>query len=200
MINSNRLFLKEAHAATLTFWKSFRLPWCKAWIDSSPAGRHLAGKLMDEEFKELLAASTPEQKLDAYCDLLYVTAGAMHALGYDHNYLNGIDETPNFTGPLAEAIRLIQEPGIVCHRRLQNAIPSAMLGITETAEHFFPKFRNAFRAVHSANMSKLWKTPSKDPMHINENIGPNLWLVKHRDTGKVMKSPEFKHPNLAKYI
>jgi len=40
-------------------------------------------ELITEELKELDAATTPEEHLDAIIDLLYVTIGAGNALGYD---------------------------------------------------------------------------------------------------------------------
>jgi len=163
----------------------------------------LSAKLMKEEFDELFAAETPVQNLDAYCDLLYVTLGAMHALGYSRIYLDLKQPQLAFTGPLAESIKLIQEKGIVCHRRLQDALPEACWGIMLTGEFMFPKYKQAFRAVHSANMSKLWHE-EPDASIIStitvDEVFPKRYLVKRREDGKVMKAPTFKHPDLTKYL
>lgn len=156
---------------------------------------------MQEEFNELIAAPNKLEELDAYCDLLYVTAGAMHALGYNSQLYPLLPpENATFTGPLAEAIKLIREPGVVCHRRLQSAIPDACWGIVEAGRALTQKFDAAFQAVHEANMSKLWKNKSSDPEHYSESIALNTWRVKRKSDGKVVKSPEFRHPDLTQYL
>lgn len=195
-----RQFLLHAHECTLHFWKCFRLPWCKFWPDSSPDGRKLAGKLMQEEFNELIAAPNKLEELDAYCDLLYVTTGAMHALGYNSQLYPLSPPAQAFAGPLAESIKLIAEPGVVCHRRLQSSIPDACWGIVEAGRALTQQFDAAFDCVHAANMSKLWKNKSPDPEHYSESIALNTWLVKRKSDGKVVKSPEFKHPDLTRYL
>ena len=193
--------LCEAHDSTKEFWKAFKLPWCLGWPDSRYEGRQLAAHLMKEEFNELLEADTKEKKLDACCDLLYVTAGAMHSVGYNRQLYFQPFFNENFAGPLAEAIRLIQEPGIVCHRRLECALPEATYGIVVAAFKEFPKFRGAFGAVHTANMSKLWDEKPDDLQgRTAERVIGGKWLVKRKEDGKVIKSPEFKHPDLAPYL
>lgn len=193
--------LCDAHDFTREFWKSFQLPWCKFWPDSKYEGRQLAARLMEEEFNELLEADTKEKKLDAYCDLLYVTAGAMHSVGYDRQLYFQPFFNENFAGPLAESIKLIKEPGIVCRRRLECSLPEAGYGITIAAFKEFPKFRDAFKAVHRANMSKLWESkPAEMEGRTAERVIGGKWLVKRKEDGKVIKSPEFKHPDLAAYL
>lgn len=203
MTNTDQTFLYEAHNYVLDFWKAFRLPYAKTWIDSSSKARDLSAKLMKEEFDELMNASTEEEKLDSYCDLLYVTLGGMHSLGYGRSYLVVRNPPANFTGPLAESIKLIQEKGIICHRRLTEALPETCWGITLTAKAKYSKFPAAFRAVHSANMSKLWRE-LPDPSIIStvtvEETERGRYLVKRKEDGKVMKAPTFKHPELTKYL
>ncbi len=193
--------LCDAHDFTREFWKSFKLPWCKFWPDSKYEGRQLAAKLMAEEFLELLEANTAEKKLDAYCDLLYVTAGAMHSVGYDRQLYYQVFTNENFTGPLTESIKLIKEPGIVCHRRLECSLPEAGYGIVVAGFNAFLKFRGAFNAVHKANMSKLWdEKPADLEDRTAERVIGGKWLVKRKEDGKVIKSPEFKHPDLTPYL
>lgn len=190
-----------AYDSTKEFWVSFKLPWCRGWPDSQYDGRVLAAKLMEEEFNELLAAAFPIDKLDAYCDLLYVTAGAMHSVGYERAFCFMEIEPGSFTGPLAESIKLIKEPGIVCHRRLQRALPAAIQGIVMAGIEAFPKMPQAFAAVHKANMSKLWSNRPDDLQgRTAERVIGGKWLVKRKEDGKVIKSPEFKHPDLAPYL
>jgi len=197
VINS---ILADAHNFTLAFWKAFKLPWCKFWPDSSYSARNLAATLMQEEFNELVGAATPVEELDAFCDLLYVTAGAMHSVGYERALILTPFTNENYTGPLAESIKLIREPGIVCHRRLQVSLPEACYGITCTALDRYKHFHRAFAAVHAANMSKLWSTLPEDLTHYTaEPADGNKWLVKRREDGKVVKSPQFKHPDLTPY-
>lgn len=198
-MNPNLPFLHTAYDNVREFWKLFRLPYVKTWIDSTKSGRELSANLMQEEFNELMAATTPAETLDAHCDLLYVTLGAMMALGYPTGAL-AINSPPNWTGPLAETIKLIAEPGIVCHRRLQVCLPEAILGMADAAIRTFPKFQDAFKAVHAANLSKLWPNKSLAVDHDSVNVGPGLWLVKRRADGKVVKSPAFTHPDLAQYL
>lgn len=195
-----RPFLLHAHECTLHFWKCFRLPYAKFWPDSSPEARRLAGALITEEFNELINAENDTEKLDALCDLLYVTTGAMHALGYANTLYPIEAPQGSLAGPIAETTRLITEPGIVCHRRLQNCIPDACWLIVESGRALTPKFDAAFDAVHEANMSKLWKNKSPNPDHISESISQNNWLVKRKSDGKVVKSPEFRHPDLARFL
>ena len=98
VINS---ILADAHTFTLVLWKAFKLPYCKFWPDSSYSARTLAATLMQEEFNELVGAATPVEELDAFCDLLYVTAGAMHSVGYERALILTPFSNDNYTGPLA---------------------------------------------------------------------------------------------------
>ena len=198
-MNPNLPFLHEAYSNVKEFWTLFRLPIVKAWIDSTKAGRDLSAALMKEEFDELLNATTLVEKLDAYCDLLYVSLGGMMALGYPPGLL-AINSPLNYTGPLAESTKLLVEPGIVCHRRLQVCLPEAILGMTDVAAREFKKFPEAFKAVHAANLSKLWPNKSLATDHDSTNVGPGRWLVKRRADGKVVKSPAFTHPDLSVYL
>jgi len=199
MNNSNLPFLLGAYENVREFWKLFRLPLVKTWIDSTKSGRDLSATLMKEEFDELLAAETLHERLDAHCDLLYVTLGAMMALGYPSTHLS-VNPPTNWTGPLAETIKLVAEPGLVCHRRLQVCLPEAIIGMTKQAIGEFPMFTKAFKAVHIANLSKLWPNKSLATDHDNQQVGPSLWLVKRRADGKVVKSSTFVPPDLSVYL
>ena len=96
---------------------------------------------------------------------------------------------------------MIKEPGIVCHRRLECALPEAGYGIVIAGFKEFPKFRQAFVAVHKANMSKLWdEKPADLEGRTAERVVGGKWLVKRKEDGKVIKSPEFKHPDLTPYL
>ena len=61
------------------------------------APRELAATLMQEEFNELISAATPLEELDAFCDLLYVTAGAMHSVGYERSLILTPFTNENYT-------------------------------------------------------------------------------------------------------
>lgn len=57
---------------------------CGQTINDLHAGQYGMYKdLIDEEFKELQAATTPVEELDALIDILVVTIGAIHSGGFD---------------------------------------------------------------------------------------------------------------------
>lgn len=191
--------LLYAYDSTLAFWRAFKLPWRKSWIDASMAGRRLAANLMEEELNETLNATTPEAQLDGLCDLLYVTVGAMHAVGFPAYYLM-ITTKQNFTGPLAESIKYLRAEEILC-RRAHDSIPLACAGLVEAAAGKFPKFPQAFKAVHAANMSKLWDAP--DPAREDATFEPTVdgkFIGRRKLDGKVIKPPTFKHPDLTQFL
>ena len=190
--------LLYAYDSVFTFWKSFKLPWAKNWIDASMTGRRLAANLMEEELSETLSATTPEAQLDGLCDLLYVTMGAMHACGFPPSYLM-LNAISNFTGPLAESIKYLRAEEILC-RRAHDLIPQACFGIAEAAGRKFPKYAAAFKVVHEANMTKLWDEPSTDPLHFSELTLNGKFIVRRMSDKKIVKPPTFTHPNLTPYV
>jgi len=190
--------LINAYDSTLIFWKSFKLPWARTWVDATMTGRRLAANLMEEELNETLQAPTLVEQLDGFCDLLYVTAGAMHAVGFPVHYLTR-NSAPNFTGPLAESIKYLRAEEILC-RRAHDSIPEACFGIVEAANQKFPKFSPAFRAVHAANMTKLWDAPSDNPEYYSEPTLNNKFLVRRKSDNKIMKPPTFVHPDLTPFL
>jgi hypothetical protein len=50
-------------------------------------------------------------------------------------------------------------------------------------------------------MSKLWESkPAEMEGRTAERVIGGKWLVKRKEDGKVIKSPEFKHPDLTPYL
>lgn len=190
--------LLYAYDSVLLFWKSFKLPYAKNWIDASMTGRRLAANLMEEELSETLNATTPVEQLDGLCDLLYVTMGAMHAVGFPASYLM-LNSASNFTGPLAESIKYLKAEEILC-RRAHDSIPQACFGLVEAAGRKFPLFAKAFKVVHEANMTKLWNSPSLYPDYTSEPTLNNKFIVRRMSDKKIMKPPTFVHPDLTPYI
>lgn len=191
-------FLFYAHSSTLIFWKSFKLPWRRSWIDAGMSGRRLAANLIEEEFNEVLTAKTPIEELDGFCDLLYVTVGAMHAVGFPTTYLM-LQKVDNYTGPLAESIKYLRAEEILC-RRAHDSIPQAAFGIVEAASTKFPKYAEAFKVVHEANMTKLWSVPFHSSEHTSELTLNNKYIVRRKIDGKIVKPPGFEHPDLTPYV
>ncbi len=190
--------LTQAYDNVKEFWVAFKLPWCKTWIDSSKHGRTLAANLMEEELSETLNAPDKASQLDGFCDLLYVTMGGMHAVGFPLHYLM-LTSVSNFTGPLAESIKYLREDGIIC-RRLHDSLPQACFGLIDAAARKFPRFREAFTAVHKANMSKLWDHIPSDPELTSEPTTNNKFIVRRKSDGKIIKPPTFRHPDLATFV
>ena len=197
-ISQTHDLLLYAYDSVLIFWKSFKLPYAKNWIDATMTGRRLAANLMEEELSETLNAATKEAQLDGLCDLLYVTMGAMHACGFPASYLM-LTSSTNFTGPLAESIKYLRAEEILC-RRAHDSIPQACFGIADAAGRKFPLFAKAFKTVHEANMTKLWDSPSDNPDHTSEPTLGNKFIVRRKSDKKIMKPLTFNHPDLSPYV
>lgn len=165
--------------------------------------RPLRARLIREEFRELsdaLAFLDPVETLDALCDLLYVTDGALLAFnmnGYvESDLTNGLPTAQYSLGQIQQASKTAAwtlERGY--HKAIQQALSNLAFSIHEFNRHwgflkdghkltFSEVFPQAFQEVHRSNMSKL-----------DENGKPVL-----REDGKILKSNLFSPPNLRQFV
>lgn len=189
-----------AYDTTYKFWQTFELPIARTWIDACSTGIRLAANLIEEEYKELINAKDNLAELDAFCDLLYVTAGAMHALGYGRYLVFSRPESEAFAGTVSEIIGLLRAPGVLCHRRLEVAIPEAIHFIITAGTKRYPKLRAAYQAVHANNMSKLWCFKPPDDKTLTVKPKGDKFLVRRVADGKVLKPADFKPVDLAAFL
>lgn len=164
----------------------------------------LRARLIDEEYHEYLAALNRIDKLDAICDLIYVTAGAalvcnVQIQPYTSGQfpIKGLKYKPDISYQVKPVMQDLYSR-FPCHRiqqTWQNLLLQRLddVGIIEDF-----KLIPAFDEVHRSNMTKLWKEKPENPSYIVTQKG-NLWLVKRED-GKIIKPPTYSPPNLEAFL
>lgn len=191
------------HGLVYSFNTRFNLPRPKWYGDSSTKGRALYGGLIHEEYQELLAATSPLETLDAYCDIVYVAIGGMIAAGISADTLL-VQHEPSFLLNVAQAIKELnkEQP---CQSGLTRYLPGAVITSIIQGYNYNKNFFMAFEDVQRNNMRKLW---TKDEIiDLNPEYNKELpgdksagWVVSRRKDGKVMKPPGFTPVDLTPYV
>lgn len=191
------------------FWTTFELPLAMKWDDSRDDARILSANLIAEEFLELTDAKSRVDRLDAVCDLHYVSLGAMYACGFRADILKSY----GYNRPLQTVIgqantELRKNPP--CPNGCRDKIPSLVVTTQRMGDAMFTveKFNGAFAAVHKNNMEKLWAAPPqphdlKDPFTVKpkEFLGGTVrYLVRRASDGKILKPANHKKVDLTPYI
>lgn len=194
------IFLYDAYGMVKEFHEVFELPIRRSWADSTKSGRLLRAALIEEEFNELLDAKSPLEQLDAYGDLAYVLLGTFLELGYADQRLAEVNyrKIPPYTAQLSTIITQLKSP-TCCFRRLSWGLPDATAGVVQDAWRKFPKYPQAFAAIHKSNMTKLWLEPSADKTHTSKKLPDGRYLVKRPD-GKVIKAPTYTPVDLTPFL
>lgn len=188
------------------FRQTFGQPLPKVWTDADRSACHLQARLILEESDEIIWADGNEERLDGFCDTLYVIVGAMHAIALPKSFRppTGV----NWAGLAAEACNLLKTSGVLCIRRLTELLPELTVNIINNAYAQWPKFEGAFREVHRSNMDKLWsaeKVANELPIdapyyyHPYDSLG-KTFIVRDSKTHKVIKPPGWRPPELTPYL
>lgn len=202
-----QLFVKNAEAMVREFMTAFDQRIYPA-PDKTPCEVSLLrSALIKEEAKEMFdsKAKTAEE-LDGLCDLLYVVLGTNIAMSVP------VHPTPESTSdrtsfwPVVWAVTQDLDSRFPCLKIQSAALRKLTHKILDIAVFRGYKFEEAFKAVHEANMGKLWDHwPKPDEIAAAEAKGAIVklykkkFLVKRAD-GKVVKPPTFKAPDLTQYL
>ena len=157
--------------------------------------------IIEEEEKELYAATNRIDKLDAYVDLIYVIVGAAVVCRIGDPV--GENKT-DLNAPISWLIDELLVP-VPCDKRLAQYVADCVATIESLARSERMNLLGAFDAVHENNMAKMWTdeqleyegTQESDKLTIKRK--GNLWLVKST-AGKVIKPPNHPKPNLTPFI
>ena len=199
----NQELINEAHDMVVQFRRAFGQPCPKHWLDGRPEDRVLQGRLVREEFDETINAAGPLDELDGYCDLLYVLLGAAIVLGFKREVFDGVKDSPfGLAADVTGVINMLERPGLPCGL-LWVTLPQAINSLYKVAIEKYPKFQEAFKAVHAANMSKLWDADltllSADCTVTPAGDGSGRLIVKRPD-GKIVKPSTFSPPDLRPFV
>lgn len=181
-------------AAVAEFHREFEVP-----IEYTP----LRIELLTEENEELARANNKTEIADAICDIIYVAAGTIVALGehtWKASYSISTDEPMDIKWAvlyISHCIGQVERQNIVSDKIVYcNQIIATCVRLAHTYD--IPVMTN-FRNVHSNNMAKKW---SDDQVHaLPSDCTYSLkstatgWIVKS-PAGKVLKPPGHPKPDL----
>jgi len=181
-------------AAVAEFHREFEVP-----IEYTP----LRIELLTEENEELARATDKTEIADAICDIIYVAAGTIVALGYaEFAHIYEIKHNPELDQEVISYAIMYDLSCIDSHKRPEDKarychnIIERCLNLASTLD--IPVMTN-FRNVHSNNMAKKW---SDDQVHaLPADCTYSLkstatgWIVKS-PAGKVLKPPGHPKPDL----
>lgn len=173
-------------------------PW---FLDANVKDAVLVANLIEEELDEYERDDAPESELDALVDMAYVTHNGLALLGLPCD------------PPVEQAPRLLNQFGLtrqallyvrpLCQDRCTLELNRLLDAIAYQAYLNNWDFDGAFRAVHAANMNKLWT--AEQLTHLahgdisTEARGTTKYVVRRAD-GKIVKPPGFKAPSLSAYL
>lgn len=173
-------------------------------VDGSNIDLNLRNKLFTEEIDELSAAVYSNdriEQLDGICDTLYIISGTAVAFGSDE-----------LNGRVYDAFRLSMKDNDTLNRivslrlnrdQFQYSVSSLdhLLTISKNLGFSTPQIVDAFRRVHSSNMTKFCKTKreANDTMlkYLDDSVDCS-WIERNgkfvvtRDDGKILKSVYYK--------
>jgi predicted HAD superfamily Cof-like phosphohydrolase len=137
--------------------------------------------------------------LDGLCDLAYITAGTMHVYGVTAQpYSSQRPESPTSLSLPINAV--IDEIGLMmpCIIRLTGYLNSLLQDIDDIGLKY--NLPQAFKVVHTNNMTKLWDRIPEDKDNYIISPAPNgKYLVKNKQM-KIVKPPGFAKPDLTPFI
>lgn len=199
-------FIRQSLVHVGAFMQAFKQAVPYNFDEHDPAVHNLRANLIAEEFNELLDAKTRVDQLDAACDLLYVTAGTVLALGWRFDIFN----TDGYNRPMAKAIGecvTVLRKNYPCGL-LKDRVATAVVTTVRAGHTMFglKNFQAAFTAVHENNMAKLWTESEvsetghdySDALPFHDK-NPRRFLVRRED-GKVIKPPTHNKVNLDSYV
>lgn len=190
------------HTLVNEFHSTFEIP-SYATTEDAPCEAHkLRARLIKEEYDELLAAANRLDVLDAICDLIYVVAGTAvtyhigiapytsTAVKLNKPTLDGLHHRTNYV--LQELYSMFP-----CPKNTRHGLNDLLCFLDDLARNHAFRMPEAFMAVHSNNMKKLWNEPA--PAELITKRKGDKWLV--RDSGgKIIKPPYHTKVDLTPYV
>lgn len=160
-------------------------------------------KLIEEEEREYLAAKSSLERLDALCDLLYVSLGAAYVTKTpikDYKALGML--SLDFTDEVSDVIDELLA-AIPCQKRLPMFFDNLNKKLLRAAAIQQFLIEPAFNEVHRSNMAKRWtqaEALARPTGWIMEKVPNSLLYVVKDETGKIRKPPSWTPPNLEEYL
>ncbi len=163
-------------------------------------------RLIEEEEKELHAAKTNEEHLDALCDLAYVVGGTADVLGVVDSGYSSVKKRSSFAEDSAmQEIYKFTESLLCellsiapCQKKLTYEIHALLTAIDDAGAVFGYRLIPAFEAVHDNNMQKLWRDrPTDDSLTVKPVFGG--YIVRN-SKGKIIKPLDHVKINLTPYV
>lgn len=161
--------------------------------------------LLSEELGETLkdfAGGNKEKVLDGIVDMMYITGGTLALLGTNTDYYLKSDDSPvvkpetpesvfsifgviqGVAGCLVGGRAFVGSRILIQREELAIQLYKTLVGLIITAhDHLGVDIEKAFDEVHNSNMTKL----GEDGKPI------------YNESGKIMKGPNFKEPNLKEF-
>ena len=158
----------------------------------------LRSKLITEEAKEFSRAKAySTDELDAICDSLYVILGTNITMSVPLIEVKTKATAPFW--PLVLEVTQDLDSRFPCMNIQIKALGALAGYFISFAEDRGYKLLPAFKAVHCANMGKLWTKPPENTDKLIVIKKGDLYLVKRED-GKVVKPDTFVAPDLTEFL
>ena len=163
----------------------------------------MRARLIIEEEKEYDEAVDHVGKLDALCDLLYVSLGAAWVTNTSVlEFAVPGPEKKSIKDCVSDVVDELQAP-IPCQKVMPFAISALNKAILSYAIQEDYDFQEAFAEVHRSNMTKLWSPGQQIPAassHFITEHSSKGWMIVKRADGKILKPPGWKAPNLTPFV
>lgn len=192
----NPINSKHYRSCIRTFITTFEQPIYRFLNEAPEAVKKFRAKLIEEEEKELLQATTQEDELDAYMDLIYVIEGCAVVCGL------GVNVEPAQCISLMHAIDYLLDElyiPVACDKRMNSYVLACVAWIEKLCTDKGYDYLSAFNAVHSNNMAKLWTHKPAEALGYSWKAKGDKYLVTRSD-GKVIKPLNHTKVDLKPFI
>lgn len=190
----------------LEFRLTFQQPIARSISEYVPDQVLLYRNLIAEEHQEYRDAKGREEILDALGDLTYVIFGAVASTGIQPLAYRGthLKACPAYKPHLHSILPLVEELSyaMISYLKLHDKLTAAYHEMEQTAAVQGVRLYPLVQEIHSSNMSKLWKEDELDDTTTNMTVIPtlnNLYIVKRKRDGKIVKSPSYRPPDLSRF-
>lgn len=169
--------------------------------------------LIDEEIKEVLEATTPEDKLKELCDVLVVTYGLLGFAGVESQ--DGIK--PREPSSLINSFRDLKSSVVLSlFKNLVDSCENIIYIAKKEIEELNVDVDSAFKEVCDSNMSKFVLLKDEDiaiqscikiahegrykSPNYRTSPGRHYWVIYDRDTNKILKSCMYRKANMKQFF
>ena len=178
------------------------------YIDATDKMALLRAELIREEFREYNDAEDNRvARVDALCDMAYVTAGAMHQIGIVCNpYSTGlpVPRQANAWLPLAGEVGVALKQlnsSKMCQKGLTTSLNDLLQRIDDAARIQGVDLVEAVKEVHRSNMSKAWNAAQVEdaPKDAVIRLRSDGRYTVTRPDGKILKPKGYSKADLSRF-